>query len=58
MDGRVHTDVITAEYLARHPVRVQGEMPQGGAEAAGQTRDMTQEEQDVIQQQLKDLGYM
>jgi predicted AlkP superfamily phosphohydrolase/phosphomutase len=58
MDGHVRTDVITAEYLVRHPVSVQDEIPQASAEAVGQTRDMTQEEQDVIQKQLKDLGYM
>ncbi|MFC1634150.1 alkaline phosphatase family protein [Planctomycetota bacterium] len=58
MDGQVRTDVIAADYLAHRPVGIQGEIPQTSAEVVGQTRDMTQEEQDAIQQQLKDLGYM
>ena len=58
MDGHVRTDVISGDYLAHHPVGVQGESAQAGAEAAEPTRNMTQEEQDLIQQQLKDLGYM
>lgn len=58
MDGHVRIDVMTAEYISRHPVGVRGEVPQASAEAVGQTREMTQEEQDAIQQQLKNLGYM
>ena len=58
IDGHVRADILTAECLSRHPVSVQGDVAQASAEAAGQTRDMTQEEQDAIQQQLKDLGYM
>ena len=46
IDGQVRTDVISAEYLASHPVSVQSESPQASTEAVGQTRDMTQEEQD------------
>jgi predicted AlkP superfamily phosphohydrolase/phosphomutase len=58
IDGCVREDILTPGFLSSHPVNVQDEVAQVSAETAGQTRDMTQEEQDAIQQQLKDLGYM
>ena len=58
IDGHIREDILSADYLSRHPVSAQGEVAPVSSEAAGQEREMTQEEQDAIQQQLKDLGYM
>ncbi len=53
------TSIVTDEYLTHHPVRFQSEPPDGkGAEPTSMPKEMTQQEKDVAQQQLKDLGYM
>ena len=59
MDGRVREDIVTAEYLMAHPAKLQ---KQAAGNECRQTmshaREMTQQEKDFVQQQLKDLGYM
>jgi len=60
MDGRILKDIVTAEYLARHPVKPRSEAQTAGsgAKVDGAGIAITGEEQDAIQQHLKELGYM
>lgn len=59
MDGRVREDIVTAEYLTAHPAEVQNETAGSACqETSSRAREMTQQEKDFVQQQLKDLGYM
>jgi predicted AlkP superfamily phosphohydrolase/phosphomutase len=59
MDGRVHEDIVTAEYLKAHPAKFQSEAAGNKSqETSSRAREMTQQEKDSVQQQLKDLGYM
>ncbi len=59
MDGQVREDIVTAEYLKAHPAKLE---KQTAGDEFRQTvsppREMTQQEKDFVQQQLKDLGYM
>jgi hypothetical protein len=52
-------DIITAEYLADHPVKLQTK-PQDykSTNGSGVVKGLTPEDEDNIQQQLKDLGYL
>jgi arylsulfatase A-like enzyme len=59
MDGRVREDIVTAEYLKAHPAKFQNETAGNKSqETISQAKEMTQQEKDFVQQQLKDLGYM
>jgi len=59
MDGRVVNDIVTAEYLARHPIKLQSEVQDDKrAGAISDAKRMTDEERNTLQRQLKDLGYM
>jgi len=59
MDGRVREDIVTAEYLMAHPAKLQNETAGNKCrETMSRAREMTQQEKDFVQQQLKDLGYM
>jgi predicted AlkP superfamily phosphohydrolase/phosphomutase len=59
IDGQVCKDIVTAEYLNRHPVKLQNDVRDGKSkDSISMPRGMTQQEKDVIQQKLKDLGYM
>ncbi|MHC4890702.1 MAG: alkaline phosphatase family protein [Planctomycetota bacterium] len=59
IDGQVLKDIITAEYLADHPVKLQTK-PQDykSTNGSGVVKGLTPEDEDNIQQQLKDLGYL
>lgn len=59
MDGQVFKDIITAEYLANHPVKLQTKSKDYKCtDESGDVKGLTAEDEDNIQQQLKDLGYM
>ncbi len=59
IDGQVFEDIITAEYLANHPVKLQTKSQdyKYTAESVA-VKGLTAKDEDNIQQQLKDLGYM
>ncbi len=59
MDGQVLTSIVTEQFVGSHSVNtsyeIQGEeSPASSDEAKG----LTQDEQEMIQKQLEDLGYM
>jgi len=59
MDGRVLEELFSRQYVAEHQIEVQ--QPREGSPTMGthkQTRQMTSEEKETIERQLKDLGYM
>jgi len=59
IDGQVFKDIITAEYLANHPVKLQTKSQDYKCtDESGAVKGLTAEDEDNIQQQLKDLGYM
>ena len=59
MDGRVLTDLFTPEFLAAHPVAVEGaaESSHAAAEAAPAT-PYSEEEAAQVEERLKALGYI
>jgi len=59
MDGQVLTGIVTAQFLADHPVSVAGRMrEEESTGSVGGTKELTQDEKDAIQRQLEGLGYM
>jgi predicted AlkP superfamily phosphohydrolase/phosphomutase len=59
MDGRALEDIVTAEYSKAHPAKLDKQAAgQQRRPAVSQARELTQQEKDTVQQQLKDLGYM
>lgn len=56
MDGRVMEDAFEEEWLARHPVRLTGDGKFVGRDTSGPT--MTAEEEEVLKERLRGLGYM
>jgi len=59
MDGNVLKSIVDEQYLTRNPVKHQsGDQDDGFSDSIDRTKELTQKEKDVIQQQLKDLGYM
>jgi predicted AlkP superfamily phosphohydrolase/phosphomutase len=59
IDGQVLKEIFSTEYLADHPVKLQTK-PQDYryTDESGVIKGLTSEDEDKIQQQLKDLGYM
>lgn len=59
MDGQVLTDIVTDEFMERHSVSTASEIQSGQSPAsASGAKGLTQDEQEMIQKQLEDLGYM
>ena len=59
IDGLVVKDIFTAEYLANHPVEFQTEVRDDKrTDMINDAKEMTDEERDALQQQLRDLGYL
>lgn len=59
MDGQVLTSIINEESLDKNPVKFQSEVRDDKrTDTTSMPKEMTQQEKDIVQQQLKDLGYM
>ena len=58
IDGRVRTDIITDQYMSTHPDKPRRQAGDDSRGKMSRAREMTQQEKDFMQQQLKDLGYM
>lgn len=59
MDGRVREDIISDDFLRAHPAGLPNETAGNKCrETTSRAREMTEQEKDFVQKQLKDLGYM
>jgi predicted AlkP superfamily phosphohydrolase/phosphomutase len=56
MDGKVLTHILTAPFVASHPLRFAGATPESEAPPPAQT--LTAEEEADIQERLRGLGYL
>jgi len=56
MDGQVMEDAFDEGWLAQHPVRLTGDEEFVGRDTAGPT--MTADEEEVLKERLRGLGYM
>ncbi|HSE38204.1 MAG TPA: alkaline phosphatase family protein [Blastocatellia bacterium] len=57
MDGRVLTEIFTAEYLAENPIRISQTLGPD-YDAADKSPAMTEEESEEIRARLRGLGYL
>lgn len=59
INGQVVKDILAAEYLAGHPIKFQTEIRNDKhSGATSGAKEMTDEERNTLQRQLKGLGYM
>ncbi|HSB08657.1 MAG TPA: alkaline phosphatase family protein [Blastocatellia bacterium] len=54
LDGRVIQDAFTQEFLAEHPLRIDP----SGSERVASTVDLTADEERLIEEKLRSLGYL
>jgi len=62
MDGKVLESIVNPEYLVQHPIKRAGDESAGkGGRQTGtisEAKKMTDEDKELLQKQLRDLGYM